>query len=109
MNAITRLISVLFPEPLEPTSAVVVPAGAWNADAASARARPALYSKVTSSKTIVAVDTSDSGERAPSSSSSVGIVSISRMRSRPANASLICVPIEAICMTGAATRPVKKM
>ena len=31
------------------------------------------------------------------------------MRSRPANASLTCVPIEAIDTTGAATRPVKKM
>ena len=29
------------------------------------------------------------------------------MRSRPANASLTCVPIEAICTSGAATRPVK--
>ena len=30
LNAITRLISVLLPEPLDPTSAVVVPAAAWN-------------------------------------------------------------------------------
>ena len=29
LNAMIRLISVLFPEPLEPTSAVVDPAGAW--------------------------------------------------------------------------------
>jgi hypothetical protein len=33
----------------------------------------------------------------------------SRMRSSPANASLICVLIEAICITGAASRPTKKM
>ena len=45
--------------------------------------------------------------RAASSSSSVAIERISRMRSSPANASLICVPIEAICTSGAATRPVK--
>ena len=32
---------------------------------------------------------------------------ISRMRSSPANASLICVPMQAICITGAASRPVK--
>jgi len=30
------------------------------------------------------------------------------MRSSPANASLICVPMEAICTSGAATRPMKK-
>ena len=33
---------------------------------------------------------------------------ISRMRSSPANASLICVPIDAICTTGKVTRPTKK-
>ena len=31
------------------------------------------------------------------------------MRSRPANASVICVPIDAIETSGAATRPMKKM
>ncbi len=31
------------------------------------------------------------------------------MRSRPANASVICVPIDAIDTSGAATRPMKKM
>ena len=34
---------------------------------------------------------------------------ISRIRSRPANASVICVPIDEIWMTGAMTSPVKKM
>ena len=34
---------------------------------------------------------------------------ISRMRSSPANASLICVPIDAICTIGAAISPVKSM
>ena len=31
------------------------------------------------------------------------------MRSRPANASVICVPMQAIETSGAATRPMKKM
>ena len=31
------------------------------------------------------------------------------MRSRPANASVICVPMEAIEISGAASRPMKKM
>ena len=44
----TRLISVLLPEPLEPTSAVVVPAGAWNETPRSTGC-PALYSNQTSS------------------------------------------------------------
>ena len=34
---------------------------------------------------------------------------ISRMRSSPANASLICVPIDAIWTSGAAIKPTKKM
>ena len=48
MNAITRLISVLLPEPLEPTSAVVDPAGARN-DTCFSTGTPGLYSNVTSS------------------------------------------------------------
>ena len=31
------------------------------------------------------------------------------MRSSPANASLTCVPMDAICTSGAATSPMKKM
>ena len=107
MNAITRLISVLLPEPLEPTSAVVVPAGARKLTCFST-GTPGLYSKLTSSNT-TSPSTSPSGALPLSSSSSVGIRISSRMRSRPANASLICVPIEAICTTGAAIRPVKRM
>ena len=49
------------------------------------------------------------GARVLSSSSSVRIVMSSWMRSRPAKASLICVPIDAICTTGAAIRPVNRM
>ena len=44
------------------------------------------------------------GSRVASSSSSVAMSRISRMRSRPANASVICVPIDAICTSGAATQ-----
>ena len=40
---------MLFPEPLEPTSAVVLPAGAWN-DTCFKTGTPGLYSKLTSSK-----------------------------------------------------------
>ena len=43
-----RPISVLFPEPLEPTSAVVEPAGAWK-ETCFSTGTPGLYSKVTSS------------------------------------------------------------
>ena len=46
MNAITRLISVLLPEPLDPTSAVVVPGAAWNETPFSTGC-PALYSNQT--------------------------------------------------------------
>ena len=44
LNAITRLMSVLLPEPLDPTSAVVVPAGARN-ETCFSTGTPALYSK----------------------------------------------------------------
>ena len=50
LNAITRLMSVLLPDPLDPTSAVVVPAGALKLTCFST-GTPALYSKLTSSKT----------------------------------------------------------
>ena len=50
LNAITRLISVLLPDPLDPTSAVVVPAGARKLTFLSTGV-PGLYSKLTSSNT----------------------------------------------------------
>ena len=103
----TRLISVLLPEPLDPTSAVVVP-GAAASETPFSTGTPGSYSNQTpSSRTSPARDPSSS--RASSSWSSVAICMISRMRSRPANASVICVPIDEIWMTGAMTRPVKKM
>ena len=52
---------------------------------------------------------SRTGLRAASSSSSVVLPKISRIRSSPANASVSWVPIEAISATGATSRPVKKM
>ncbi len=107
MKAITRLISVLLPEPLDPTSAVVDPAGASNATPLMT-GTPSLYSNHTSSN-VTRPCTSESARRSASSASSVAIFLISRMRSRPAKASVICVPIEAIEISGAATSPVKKM
>ena len=108
LNAITRLISVLLPEPLEPTSAVVVPAGARNETPLQHRdARDVGEAHVV--ELDLAADRARSAARLASSSSSVAIWRISRMRSSPAKASVICVPIDAIDTTGAATRPVKKM
>jgi hypothetical protein len=107
LNAITRLTSVLLPDPLEPTSAVVDPAGARN-DTPFSTGTPAAYSNHTSSSA-TSPRTSASRVFESSSASSVAVCRISRMRSRPAKASVICVPIDAICTTGAAIRPVKKM
>jgi len=101
----TRLISVLLPAPEEPTSAVVEPAAARNEMCCSTSA-PGTYSKLTFSKAMSPA-TSTSGARAPSSASSVTSRRISRIRSSPANASVICVPIEAMLMSGSATRPMK--
>ena len=106
LKVITRLMSVLFPDPLEPTSAVVAPAGAWKVTCFST-GTPGLYSKLTSSNR-TSPRTSGRGSRSASSASSVVIDRISRMRSSPANASEIWVPIDAIETSGAATRPVKK-
>ena len=103
----TRLMSVLFPDPLDPTSAVVEPAGAWKVTCWST-GTPAVYSNETSVNSI-SPSIGPSGSRERSSSPSVDICISSRMRSRPANASLICVPMEEIWITGAAMSPVKKM
>ena len=107
LNAITRLMSVLFPDPLDPTSAVVVPAGAWN-DTPLSTSTPSTYEKRTASNS-TSPRTVPIGSRVASSWPSVAISRTSRIRSSPANASLTCVPIDAIDTTGAATRPVKKM
>jgi hypothetical protein len=98
---------VLLPDPLDPTSAVVDPAGASN-DTFFSTGTPGLYSKVTCSKPTSPRRCSSRSKPAVSSSS-VSIARISRIRSRPAKASLICVPIDAIEIRGAATMPVKKM
>ena len=108
LNAMTRLMSVLFPDPLEPTSAVVVPAGAREGDVLQHRhAGVVLEGHVLEHD--LAVDRVRAAPaccpRRPRSSSCIS----SWMRSRPANASLICVPIDAICTTGAAISPVNRM
>ena len=71
MNAITSEMRVLLPDPLEPTSAVVEPAGAVNETFLRTRT-PGLYSKLTSSNAI-SPETSPSSARAASASSSVAI------------------------------------
>ena len=72
LNAITRLMSVLLPDPLDPTSAVVVPAGAWNETSFSTgdarRVREASRRRTSTSPW-----TSPIGSRVASSSSSVAI------------------------------------
>ena len=98
---------MLFPEPLEPTSAVVVPAGARKLTSLAE-----LDARVVFEGDLLEHDlpVDDAERRAGASSSSSVRISISSwMRSRPANASVICVPIEAICITGAAIRPVNRM
>ncbi len=98
-------MSVLLPEPLGPTSAVVVPAGASNVTSRRTGCSGS-YSKLTFSNTMRPL-TAPSGSSAASSSSSVATSRISRIRSSPAKASVICVPIAAISTTGAATSAVK--
>ena len=72
LNAMTRLMSVLLPEPLDPTSAVVVPAGRAEADVLQHRhAGVVLEADVL--ELDLAVDLAERRARA-SSSSSVGIV-----------------------------------
>ena len=107
LNAITREMSVLLPPPEAPTRAVVVPAGTWMLMFLST-GTPGLYSNQTPSKA-TSPRMSPTGTRVASSESSVASWRISRMRSSPAKASVIWVPMAAICTIGAAMRPVKKM
>ena len=65
LKAMTRLMSVLLPEPLDPTSAVVEPAGARN-ETCFSTGTPGLYSNVTSSNSI-SPRMSGSGARSASS------------------------------------------
>ena len=105
LNAITRLISVLLPDPLEPTSAVVEPAGAMERHVLQDR-----HAGVVLERDVVELDlTTDVGDRTPALRplrSSVAIRRISRMRSRPAKASVTCVPMDASWITGNAISPV---
>ena len=100
-KAMISEISVLLPEPLEPTSAVVVPSGAVKLTCLST-GTPSRYSNDTSSNAI-SPRSALMGSCSASCSSSVGVSMISRMRSSPANASVNCVPMFAICTTGNAT------
>ena len=71
LNVITRLMSVLLPDPLDPTSAVVDPAGAVN-DTFFRTGTPGLYSKLTPSNAM-APSTSAIAALSASTSSSVAI------------------------------------
>ena len=101
----TRLMSVLLPDPLDPTRAVVEPAGARNEMLVSTGV-PGLYSKPTCWNSTSPRSTGRAA-RSASSWSSVAIWRISRMRSKPANASVSCVPMLASCTTGTVMRAVK--
>ena len=103
----TRLMSVLLPDPLDPTSAVVDPAAALN-DTCLRTGAPGLYSNVTSSNS-TSPRMSSNGARSASSSSSVDMRLISRMRSSPANASVICVPMLASWMMGIVSSAIIEM
>jgi hypothetical protein len=100
-------ISVLLPLPLEPTSAVVEPAEARKLTSRST-GTPAWYSKSTCSKA-TSPRISGIALSSWSCSSSVAIWRTSRIRSSPANASEICVPMDAICTTGATSSATNAM
>ena len=94
---------MLLPEPDEPTSAVDVPGGATK-EMPWSTGTPGSYSNVTSRNS---TRPSIGGRRSRSASpaSSVSSLRISRMRSRPAKASVIWLPIETIWTTGPTSRP----
>ena len=105
LKAMIRLTSVLLPEPLEPTRAVVVPAGA-SKETPLSTGRSSSYSKWTSRST-TRPRTSERGSSAPSWASSASSFVTSRMRSSPARASLIWVPMADIWMIGWASTVTK--
>ena len=72
LNAMTRPISVLLPEPLEPTSAVVDPAGAAKETSLST-GTPASYSNETSSNAISPRTSSSDASARPRRPRSVGL------------------------------------
>ena len=82
LNAITRLISVLLPDPLDPTSAVVVPAGARKLTSFSTGV-PGVVLEADVLEHDLAARSRRAAPCAASSWSSVVICSSSRMRSRP--------------------------
>src|SRR5260221_491546 len=102
-NAEMRPMIVLFPEPLEPTSAVTVPAGETN-DTSFSTGLSASYAKSTPSKPM-SPRTGPSASVRLGSSSSARLSSTSRVRSRPASGSVSCVPIATIWKMGAIRKP----
>ncbi len=102
-GAATRPISVLLPEPEGPTRAVEVPGLATN-EMPLSTGFPVLYSKLTS-RNSTCPSTAGSGWRAFSPSSSGTSLRISRMRSSPAKASVIWLPMLTICTTGPINMP----
>ena len=108
LNAITRLISVLLPDPRRADERRRRAGRRAERDVLEHRhARVVLEPDVL--ELDVAAQIVRAAPRVASSASSRGVSRISRMRSSPANASVICVPIDAICTIGIASRPVKKM
>ena len=100
-------MSVLLPDPLEPTSAVVEPAGRVKRHVLQHRhAGLVLEGDVVEHDLAADARPAAPARRRPASS--VAMRRISRMRSSPANASVICVPIDAIWMTGTAIMPVNR-
>ncbi len=102
-NAETSPMIVLLPDPDEPTSAVTVPAGETN-DTSSSTGLSASYAKSTCSN-------ATSPRTVPSvavrfgSASSRDSSSTSRVRSRPASASVSWVPMFTIWKIGAMRKP----
>ena len=94
---------MLLPEPDGPTSAVEVPGRAVNEIPLSTGC-PELYSKRTSRNSI-SPSTSGMGSCATSPASSVTSLRISRMRSSPANASVIWLPMLTTCIIGPTSMP----
>ena len=96
-------MSVDLPEPEEPTRAVTEPGSAVN-DIPLSTGRSGWYSNQTS-RNSTAPRISGSGSRSFSPASSGTSFQISRMRSRPANASVIWLPMLTIEIAGPTKRP----
>ena len=94
---------MLLPAPDGPTSAVTAPGAAANA-ISFRTGTPFSYSKDTS-RNSTAPSMRESGSRLRSPASSASSPRSSRMRSRPAKASVTWLPIETIWITGPTSSP----